>query len=310
MAETTKIQWCDATFNPWRGCSKVSTGCKFCYAEREAKRFPANRGIWGPNGTRVKASDAMWREPVKWNREAEKAGVRRRVFCASLADVFEDWTGEVRDHRGLILHRCRAGHETGLEAVYAHGAECWAGCNRATHPVTLDDLRRKLFALIDSTSWLDWLLLTKRPENIRRMWQPIAGGCGGESCCFYRSNTWLITSVAEQADADRNLPHLLACRDLVPVLGVSAEPLVGPVKLSPWLPQLDWVIGGSESGHGRRPMSYEWALSLYGQCANACVPFFMKQMEVGGKVSGEISEFPAAVAVRQFPGPAGTGGRA
>jgi hypothetical protein len=114
MAEKTKIEWTHCTFNPWRGCSKVHAGCAHCYAEREAKRFPANRGIWGPNGTRVKASAAMWAEPAKWNAQAQAAGERRRVFCASLADVFEDWDGAIHDHNGDQLY-CLPGGEIAPE---------------------------------------------------------------------------------------------------------------------------------------------------------------------------------------------------
>jgi protein gp37 len=107
MAENTKIQWATHTFNPWRGCAKIAPGCANCYADAQSKRNPGTLGVWGPNGTRVVASEAMWREPLKWNKAAAcletfdcNAGdhsdccpqkVRDRVFCASLADVFEDW---------------------------------------------------------------------------------------------------------------------------------------------------------------------------------------------------------------------------
>lgn len=90
MAANSRIEWCDHTFNPWRGCTKVSAGCANCYAETMSKRNPKALGVWGDGGTRVVASDAMWREPVKWNAAAEKAGEPALVFCASLADVCED----------------------------------------------------------------------------------------------------------------------------------------------------------------------------------------------------------------------------
>ena len=89
MAENSKIQWTHHTFNPWRGCTKVSEGCKHCYAETMSKRNLKVLGQWGPNGTRVVASESMWREPMKWDAAAKAAGERHRVFCASLADVFE-----------------------------------------------------------------------------------------------------------------------------------------------------------------------------------------------------------------------------
>jgi hypothetical protein len=90
MAETTKIQWTDHTFNPWRGCTKVSPGCAHCYAETQSKRNPKVLGVWGDAGTRPVASESYWRQPVAWDRIAKAEGRRRRVFCASLADVFED----------------------------------------------------------------------------------------------------------------------------------------------------------------------------------------------------------------------------
>jgi protein gp37 len=80
MAETTGITWTDSTFNPWIGCTKIARGCAHCYAEAD---MDTRRGRvkWGPHGTRSRTSDAYWRQPLKWNREAAAAGVRRRVFC-------------------------------------------------------------------------------------------------------------------------------------------------------------------------------------------------------------------------------------
>lgn len=133
MAENSKIEWTTHTFNPWRGCTKVSEGCRNCYAETMSGRNPKVLGVWGPSGTRVVASEAMWREPLKWNADAAKRGVHARVFCASLADVFE-------------------GPET-------MPADAWPKVRAA---------RVRLFHLMNATPHLDWLLLTKRPENVRR----------------------------------------------------------------------------------------------------------------------------------------------
>ena len=88
MAENTKIEWADHTFNPWTGCTKVSPACDHCYAEGWAKR--SGHVKWGSGQPRRRTSDANWRMPLKWNREAERTGVRPRVFCASLADVFDN----------------------------------------------------------------------------------------------------------------------------------------------------------------------------------------------------------------------------
>lgn len=297
MAENSSIEWTTHTFNPWTGCTKVAAGCANCYAESWSKRTGMTK--WGPGGTRVRTSAANWRKPVKWNREAEFRSdpQRPRVFCASLADVFEDWQGPIMF--------------PGRQPVYAgkDGRASSGPANRAT----MDDLRRDLFALIDATPYLDWLLLTKRPENIRRMWCSHVNTDGKPPSMLPRHNVWLLTSIAEQADAERNIPELLKCRDLAPVLGLSCEPLVGRVKLQSACPcpngrqcvkdritghrivqdssegglwvecacsrlnGISWVICGGESGHHARPMHPDWARSLRDQCAAAGVPFFFKQ---------------------------------
>ena len=95
------IAWTENTFNPWRGCQKVSPGCANCYAEAMSRRNPAVLGRWGDQGTRVIATDA-WLHPPKWNREAKAAGQRKKVFCASLADVFEDRPELIAPRRRLF----------------------------------------------------------------------------------------------------------------------------------------------------------------------------------------------------------------
>lgn len=306
MGDVTKIQWCDKTFNCWRGCSRVSAGCKNCYAAREAVRFPINRGVWGDNGTRVLAAPSMWQQPIKWNRDAEKAGIRARVFCASLADVFEAWDTPVHNHKGQII----------LESYLGDARDTFDGTmaeweaeidKQAWHALSMHTVREDLFKLIDATPWLDWLLLTKRPENIRKFWKPRDVGTQvadfGMDNSMYRHNAWLGTSVAEQADAEKNIPELLKCRDLSPVLFVSAEPLIGPVDFTRlcdkngWsctdaligtktsehrivLPhaKIDWVIAGGESGRGARPFCTIWANSIVRQCREAGVACFVKQI--------------------------------
>lgn len=88
VSKNSRIEWTDHTFNPWWGCTKVSPACKNCYAEAWAKRVGA--AVWGARAPRRFFGDAHWAEPVRWNREAEAEGRRHRVFCASMADVFEN----------------------------------------------------------------------------------------------------------------------------------------------------------------------------------------------------------------------------
>lgn len=317
MGADSKIEWTHHTFNPWRGCTKVADGCAHCYAESLSKRNPGTLGIWGPVGTRVVASESMWSEPVKWNAAAECLGYRPRVFCASLADVFEAWNGQIQTSSG----------EWANNAGKNGSVDRFAGCSLAggTSATTMNNCRERLFRLIDATPNLDWLLLTKRPENIQEMWPAIdesqadmttllanhfravdariaAGGAFNDpakehvayvaerTSVAYRTNVWLGTSVAVQKDADTNLPHLVACKraGLVSTLFVSAEPLLAHVRLQHdfdgkltrnWLGEggINWVIVGGESGPHARPMHPDWARSLRDQCRMSGVAFHFKQ---------------------------------
>lgn len=315
MAENSKIQWTHHTFNPWRGCTKVSEGCAHCYAESMSARNPAVLGEWGPTGTRVVAAESYWREPAKWNRAAEAAGGRRRVFCASLADVFEDWPGTMSAADGAALFACNeCGAWRTMERM-CHGPS-------AHYPVTMDDARERLFKLIGATPYLDWLLLTKRPENVvrltRRAIDPFyaPGGNGAaepnglDAAAFgdLYPNVWLGTSAENQRRLDERAPHLL--RVPARVRFVSAEPLLGPLDLRRWLDPVrgvNWVIVGGESGAGARPFDPDWARVIVDQCQDAGVACFVKQMgqnPVGltvRKKGGELDDIPADLRVREFP---------
>ncbi len=88
MAENSNIEWTHHTFNPWWGCEKVSPACKHCYAQAWAKRC-GNGDLWKANSERRFFTDRHWSDPIKWNKSAKASGQRQRVFCASMADVFE-----------------------------------------------------------------------------------------------------------------------------------------------------------------------------------------------------------------------------
>lgn len=208
MAENSKIEWTDHTFNPWIGCQAVSPdGCRNCYAEGWAKRYGRDFA------QRTRTSEANWRQPLKWNAKAEREGRRFRVFCASLADVFDN---EV--------------------------------------PV---QWRRDLFDLIEATPHLDWLLLTKRIGNARRLY----GEAFLDSARPWPENVWLGATVVNQGEADRDIPKLLTVPARVRFL--SIEPMMGPISLDAWplygedeQPLLHWVICGGESGPHARPMHH------------------------------------------------------
>ena len=222
MGKNSRIEWTNHTFNPWWGCTKVSAACKNCYAEAWSKRV--GQSVWGPNANRRFFGDKHWAEPIKWHSEALAAGQRRRVFCASMADVFEDRR-------------------------------------------ELDEWREKLWALIDATSQLDWLLLTKRPEMVRRL---VPWGVN------WPHNVWLGTTVEDQDSAESRLIHLAKLPAVIRF--ISAEPLLGSLDLRPWLgTTINWVISGGESGPKARPSSPSWFRSLRQQCIDAAVPFHFKQ---------------------------------
>ena len=288
MAENTKIEWANHSFNPWRGCSKVHTGCANCYAEATSKRNETILGTWGPNGTRVVAADRAWLEVFKWNASAAKAGRRDRVFCASLADVFEDWSGPMLNHEGEPLYR--VSQNGGSPKEYDWSAcpglgPCWA--------LTMNDVRRRLFGLIDATPSLDWLLLTKRPENVRKYWPSVnvqtqeQADERNERGELYRRNVWIGTSISDQETMETFLPALAFMDDLAPVRFVSAEPLVGPIDFSMRTDgtgsalnaaNVNLVIVGGESGPGARPCSVEWVRDIVRQCTEANVACFVKQL--------------------------------
>ena len=285
MGKDSKIEWTHHTFNPWRGCTKVSPGCANCYAEAQSKRNPAVLGMWGKQGSRVVASDDYWRQPLGWNHHAALAGERHRVFCASLADVFE-------------------GKDT-------MPPECWVDVQQA---------RRRLFELITNTPSLDWLLLTKRPENIVGWLEDYRDDDHVAMNYWPWPNVWLGTSIEDQQRAEERIQHLLATPASMRFL--SCEPLLGPLDLSPWLnrrklphpgrnPRIDWVIIGGESGSKARRFEIEWAEEIIGQCEQVGVPCFVKQMGAAPTACGEriqlgrkgdaIEDWPEHLQVRQFP---------
>ncbi|MEM1225967.1 MAG: phage Gp37/Gp68 family protein [Planctomycetota bacterium] len=259
MAENSGIEWTDNTFNPWMGCTKVSPACKNCYAERDFDhRYQKVK--WGPSGTRVVTTDANWRKPIKWNREAEETGTRKRVFCASLADVFEDWQGPMVDNKGIQLF------EDEPNGVAGH----------VCTPTSMWHVRLRLFNLILETPFLDWLLLTKRPENSLDMWPADPRWDEGVPRSF--DNVWLGTSIENQEWTDKRLRFLREAKELqmVNTTFVSAEPLVGPIDLGD-NHELDWVITGGESGPDARPCDLDWFRSLRDQCEATNTPFHFKQ---------------------------------
>jgi protein gp37 len=224
--KNSRIEWTDHTFNPWIGCTKVSPGCDHCYAER-LMDHRMHKVSW--NGARVRTSSSYWRQPLRWDKDAAASGTRPRVFCASLADIFD-------------------GHPSITSG--------WVG---------------DLWHLIHSTPHLDWLLLTKRPQNIAHM---LPESYGMPAWGYGWDNVWLGTSIENQGTANLRSVELR----IIPARHrfISCEPLLGPVEIH-LDGRLHWVIAGGESGPQARPLHPDWARSLRDQCVYSGTPFFFKQ---------------------------------
>lgn len=216
MSENTNIEWCTHTFNAWWGCTKVHTGCANCYAEATDARWGGDH--WGKDASR-RMILGEWGKPAKWNREAEAAGTPATVFASSMCDVFEAFDGAVVNQQDQRLYIERPGR-----LINAEIARNLITTTDTGDPVTLAYLRSKLWPIIESTPWLRWLLLTKRPENIMGMvpesWREA-----------WPAHVWTGTSPVNQKTADECIPHLLK----VPGKHfLSVEPMVGPVNVSGW----------------------------------------------------------------------------
>ncbi len=243
MGLTTGISWAHHTFNPWWGCTFVegSPACApepgkpgaVCYAMKWSERVGYSESgslfpIWGAHAERRYFGDKHWAEPLAWNRAAEKAGERRRVFCMSMGDWAE-----------------------GRPDQSEHLARLWP--------------------LIKETGWLDWLMLTKRPQLIPALypaeWQrnPLL-------------NVWMGITTENQRWLDIRWPLLK--RVDAAVYWLSMEPLFGNVIVPPdflALRRRAWVIVGGQSGDNAVPMHPEWARGLRDQCHAAGVPYHFKQ---------------------------------
>lgn len=254
MAENTAIEWCDHTFNPWIGCTKTSPACDHCYAERDTPvRILRGKGVetFGPQAIRHRTGKDNWRKPMQWQAKAAEFqalhGRRQRVFCASLADVFDNkvpdqwrddlWTliDYTRDLDWLLLTK-RIGNVGNMLPLPFDFAEkfphVWIGatiCNQA-------EADRDIPKLLNVDARVRFL-------SIEPMLGPI--DLTGE---------WLTAKLG--AYPFRTLP---------------------PEHRTKLIELLDWVIVGGESGPGARPMHPDWARSLRDQCALAGVPFLFKQ---------------------------------
>lgn len=242
MSDNSKISWTHHTFNPWWGCVEVSAECDRCYAREWSARL--GNDVWGATAPRRFFGERHWNEPLRWNRRAKDAGTRRRVFCASMADIAE-------------THR---------------------------DPATMARMnadRRHLAHLIEATDHLDWLLLTKRPQDLIKLFPQWADG--------FPLNVWVLVTVG-LASSSWRLDVL--CDELPPavVKGVSYGPALGPVSFTPWFARgLSWVIAEGESNLSKielaRPSHPSWFRQNLEECLRARVPYHFKQWGEWGQRS-------------------------
>lgn len=312
MGETTAIAWCDHTFNPWWGCTKVSPGCKHCYAEAWAKRTGSVE--WGPGRPRRVFGAKHWAAPLAWDRAAARAGVRRRVFCASMADICDPEAPksqlaklfdliEATPNLDWLLLSKRPERFIEIFPLYWN-CEAWRNVWLGT---TVEDQQRA----------------DERIPHLLRVPAPV----------HFLSCEPLLGPVDLKPYLNR-LCTLCGGSASVPVAGGGA-PCPRCLRVGQFVDpdQVGWVIAGGESGPGARPCDVAWVRSLVGQCKAAGVPAFVKQLgavpatsieptrhhrtdpatgrrqfqikvtalRLKDRKGGDPSEWPADLRVQQFP---------
>ncbi|MDK6077906.1 phage Gp37/Gp68 family protein [Massilia varians] len=261
MSENSKIEWTDHTFNPWEGCQKVGPGCDHCYAETRNARYAGGTAVnWGPGAPRRRTSAGNWRKPLAWNAaHAEffaQHGRRQRVFCASLADVFDNavdpaWRADLfalihqTPNLDWLLLTKRIGNVASMLREIRHGADeelsvldlmplpnVWLGASIVNQEEADRDIPK----------------LLQVPARVRFLsMEPLLGPVD--------LKLWRPARDDDRQDLDGY------CDTFITATGAG----------------IHWVIVGGESGRGARPMHPAWAGSLRDQCTRAGVPYLFKQ---------------------------------
>ena len=262
MAKDTGINWTDSTFNPWIGCTKISPACENCYAEEWAKRFGMVK--WGAHEPRVRTSAANWKQPLKWNEEAKRTGTRRRVFCASLADVFDnavpdEWRADLfaliaaTPHLDWLLLTKRIGNVEKM--LHAIGGNVWLGITVCNQKEANRDIPKLLK-----------IPAAKRFLSI----EPMLGSIN-------------LSNIPNKQDFSSYRSQ--------------------PKAWEGWLAtQINWVICGGESGSKARPMQSAWAYHLFEQCSGYGIPFFFKQWGEFAPIEGVMQRVGKKKAGRLLDG--------
>lgn len=255
MSENTKIEWADHTFNPWIGCTKVGLGCDHCYAKADFDDRK-HRVVWGAGQARSRTK--TWGDPVKWNKQHEaffaEHGRRQRVFCASLADVFDNevdpqWRDDLwqliweTPHLDWLLLTKRIGNVPAMlpeewgNGMINHWPNVWIGATIVNQEEADRDIP-KLLAVPAAKRFLSM--------------EPLLGPVD--------LTHWIGLQPAIGATTYRDDEDIYRC-------DMTGTPIDG----------IDWVIVGGESGPNARPMHPDWARSLRDQCKAAGVSFLFKQ---------------------------------
>ncbi len=288
MSDTTTIEWATASWSPWEGCTKVSAGCANCYAETRNHRYGMDN--WGKGKPRRRTSAAYWKRPLAWNRLGKVC-----VQCGTPAGT-----------------DCKCG-QLGAIGKTTRPRIFPSLCDWLDDEVPITDFADFL-RLIHDTPNLDWLLLTKRPDQWtdamkagldvfdHRGDAEMLNWCRDWCQGTPPANVWLGTSVENQRCADERIPQLL--RIPAKLRFLSVEPMLEEVRLDTislvagygygWAnplhgthpslnqgqrgPVIDWVIVGGESGPGARPCHADWVRGIVRQCQAAGVPCFVKQL--------------------------------
>lgn len=285
MGEVTNIEWCDATMNAWEGCTKVSPGCDNCYAEQRNKRFHGG-SHWGVGATRLVRSDSYRQGPENWNRDHDAFfslhGRRRRVFCSSLADVFDNEApGGQRERLWNLIRKTpnldwllltkRVGNVKGM--LPDDWGECWSNVWLGATIVNQDEADRDIIKLLNIPAHIRFLSMEPLLGEVDLTKEYLAARMGGE----------------------------------YPFKAVPRE------YRTSLLDRLDWVIVGGESGPSARPFVLEHAKTIVQDCKSAGVPVFVKQLgarptngegvahAITDKKGKRMDEWPEELRVREFP---------
>jgi protein gp37 len=324
LPKKSKIEWTHYTGGPWLGCSEVSPGCLHCYARTlmllwfasivrkayKAAGFPdwKTRPVWGNKAPRV-ITKGFAAKARSLNAKAAKEGTRYRMF-PSMIDWLDDMPAGIIDQEGNHLDPIS---------------------------VLADFLK-----LIHDTPNLDWLLLTKRPENFGRVEKALEFNLNerkasevGEATRFMLdwvegkapANVWIGASAEDQPRAEERIPELLKIPARIRFL--SIEPMLGPIHLDKIKDDelganwnvlqmgIHWVIFGGESGPGARHCRVDWIRDGISQCRNAGIAPFVKQLGaniIGDEMDkfvtrikdpkgGDMSEWSEDIRIREFPTP-------